>query len=153
MPKKLEEIVRGIVSEIIEKMGYELVDIEYNQRKNEQSELIIYIDNEDGISLDDTEAVSRAIDEPMDTADPIEEPYVMCVSSPGLDRPLKTARDFEKYMGRRVDVKLYSKLDGKKEIVGELMGYTGDTVMVSTDEKELTLEMKSVAQIRLHIDF
>ena len=153
MSKKIEETVWNTVADIITGMGYELVDVEYNNKRDDQSELIIYIDSENGVTIEDTEKVSRAIDGAIDEADPVEESYVLCVSSPGLDRPLRRPRDFEKYMGRDVDVKLYSKRGGKKEFTGALSAYDGTSVTIDTGKDSETFLMSAVAQIRLHIDF
>ena len=153
MSKKIETEVWDVVCPIIEGMGFELVDVEFLKKKNAADELYIYIDSENGVSLDDTENVSRAIDEPMDLADPIPDSYIMCVSSPGLDRPLKRDRDFEKAVGKSVDVKLYTKLDGKKEFSGILEKWDDDSVSISNEGEEMVFKRENIAIIRLRIDF
>ncbi|MBQ9941621.1 MAG: ribosome maturation factor RimP [Christensenellaceae bacterium] len=154
MSKKIESSVEAVVAPIIEQLGYELVDVEFVSRKGADSELVITIDKPGGVDLDDCEKVSRAIDEPMDEADPITESYVLCVSSPGLDRPLKKDRDLERSIGKMVDIKLYQKQNGKKELTAMLKGFDEQTIFV-VDKKENVTELKrsDIAMIRLHIDF
>lgn len=154
MSKKIEESVMQLVAPAAAQLGYEVVDVEYVKKKNEDSELIIYIDREGGVDLDDCEACSIAIDPLIDAADPIEESYILCVSSPGIDRPLKRPRDFEKHMGEAVDVKLYEKLNGKKEFVAVLRGYDQGKISLDIGKDELLeLEGAKIALIRPHIDF
>lgn len=154
MSKKIEVAVEQLVAPFAEQMGFELVGVEYNVKKGEDNELVIYIDKEGGVDLDDCEKLSRAIDEPLDVLDPIEEAYVLCVSSPGLDRPLKTERDFERSVGKKVDIKLYKKDEnGKKELTGELLKKEGDEVSVVINNNTRVFDIKDIALIRLHIDF
>ena len=154
MFKKIEESVMQLVAPAAAQLGYEVVDVEYVKKKNEDSELIIYIDRAGGVDLDDCEACSIAIDPLIDAADPIEESYILCVSSPGIDRPLKRPRDFEKHMGEAVDVKLYEKMNGKKEFVAVLRGYDQGKISLDIGKDELLeLEGAKIALIRPHIDF
>ena len=146
---KIADAVDALARPIIESMGIELVEVEYIPKKSEASELVIYIDREEGVDIDVCEAVSRALDEPLDIADPVPGSYVLCVSSPGIDRPLKTARDFEKNLGKDVDVRFFAKVDGKKEITGTLEAYTENTVTVNGKE----IARKDIALIRPHINF
>lgn len=153
MSRKIEEAVERTVLPIVTDLGYELVDVEFLPKKGQPGELVVYIDSPQGIGLDDTEIVSRAIDEPLDRLDPIEDSYMLCVSSPGLDRPLKKERDFARAQNKKVDVKFYTKQQGKKEWTGELFGYTQDSITLKVQEKEFVFLRKDIAQIRLHIDF
>ena len=154
MSKKIEESVMQLVAPAAAQLGYEVVDVEYVKKKNEDSELVIYIDREGGVDLDDCETCSIAIDPLIEAADPIEESYILCVSSPGIDRPLKRPLDFEKHMGEAMDVKLYEKLNGSKEFVAVLSGYEQGRISLDIgEEKLLELEEAKVALIRPHIDF
>lgn len=153
MAGKIESKVRETVGPVIDGMGYELVDIEYNKIGDAPAELIIYIDKEGGVTLDDTETVSRAIDGPMDEADPIEGQYMLCVSSPGIDRPFSREKDFLNNIGGKVDVRLYKKLDGQKELTGVLEAFDENSVTVSISGETKILERQLIAVIRAHIDF
>ena len=154
MSKKVEESVMQLVAPAAAQLGYTVVDVEYVKKRGEDSELVIYIDREGGVDLDDCEACSMAIDPLIDAADPIEEPYILCVSSPGIDRPLKRPEDFARHLNEKVDVKLYEKRDGKKEWTVTLRGYDEKAISLETDKGEAwELELAKIAQIRPHIDF
>lgn len=115
--------------------------------------MIIYIDKEGGIGLDDCEKISRLIDPVIDELDPITDSYYLCVSSPGLDRPLKTTNDFKRSIGKTVDINLYKALDKKKTFTGMLKSYNDDSFTVEDGGKELTFKYNETAIVRLHVDF
>ena len=154
MSRKIEEQIEQLVGGKIAQMGYELVDVEYAKVKGQDDELVVYIDRQGGVTLDDCEAVSLAVEPIIDEADPIAHAYVFCVSSPGIDRPLKKPRDYEKALQTKVDLKLYEKLNGKKEITAVLIGYDENTVRLQMPKgQELELGREKVALIRPHIEF
>ncbi len=154
MAKKIEQFVHELVKEDVESLGYELVDVEFDKKQNMDSELVIYIDKDGGVDLDDCEKVSTAIDPLIDAKCPITDPYVLVVSSPGIDRPFKTERDFVKHLGEKVDIKLYEKLNGKKDLTAVLKEYTPEELTLEDSKgKEFRLEMKKIALIRAYIDF
>lgn len=154
MAKKIEQFILDLVRKDIEELGYELVDVEFDKKQNMDSELVIYIDRDGGVDLDDCEKVSTAIDPLIDEKCPITDPYVLVVSSPGIDRPFKTERDFMKHIGEKVDIRLYEKLNGKKDITAVLREYSPEELLLE-DEKgmQFPLEMKKIALIRAYIDF
>ena len=130
------------------------MDVEYAKVKGQDDELVVYIDRQGGVTLDDCEAVSLAVEPIIDEADPIAHAYVFCVSSPGIDRPLKKPRDYEKALQTKVDLKLYEKLNGKKEITAVLIGYDENTVRLQMPKgQELELGREKIALIRPHIEF
>ena len=154
MSRRIEEQIEQLVSAKIAEMGYELVDVEYAKVKGQDDELVVYIDKQGGVTLDDCEAVSLAVEPIIDEADPIAHAYVFCVSSPGIDRPLKKPRDFEKALQTKVDLKLYEKINGKKEITAVLAGYDENTIRLQTEKgQELELGREKIALIRPHIEF
>ncbi len=148
---KVEKIIENIVMPVIEQNGYEYVGTEYNRTAG-ANELIIYADKPGGLGLEDCEKISRLIDPIIDEKDPIEESYCLCVSSPGLDRPLKTQRDFVRSLGKKVDVRLYRPSDGRKEWIGLLKSHDNDRVVIETESGEKSFENKDVAITRLHAD-
>jgi len=103
--------------------GFELVDVEYVKESGEFY-LRIYIDKPEGISLAEGETISRELSPILDEKDPIQENYFLEVSSPGLDRPLKKEKDFIRYKGREVELKLYKPLNGSKQFEGTLLELT-----------------------------
>lgn len=150
---KTTEIVDSLVRGKIAEMGYELDEVEYVKEYGNMV-LTLYIDSENGVTIDDCEKVSRAIDPILDENDPIEEAYYLSVSSIGIDRPLKKDRDFERNMGKKLQVKLYAPINKKKELLGVLTGYVGESFTISVEKMgEVTIKRKDAALIRPWIDF
>jgi len=143
-----------LLAPIVEKMGIEIYDVEYVKEGSEYY-LRAYIDKEGGVSINDCEAVSRAFSDVLDEADPIEEAYILEVSSPGLGRTLKKDRHLQKSIGQDVEVKLFKPLEGTKckEFEGELIRFDEKTITIRDDKTERTFERSAVALIRLALDF
>jgi Uncharacterized protein conserved in bacteria len=149
----IKTLVEQVARPVTEAMGYEYIDTEFAKQGKDWI-LTLYIGGPDGITLDDCEKVSRAVDPLLDEKDFIEQQYYLCVSSVGLDRPLKTKRDIERNMGKCVDVKLYKPLEGKKEYSGQITGVGEDSVEIRlTDGKAIAIPLKEAAKISLHIEF
>ena len=137
MRKSIEATIEEIVQPIVDEKNFEIVDIEYVKEAGEYY-LRVYLDKEGGISLSDCEVVSRELSEILDKKDPIKENYFLEVSSPGLDRPLKKDKDFVRYAGRDVEIKLYKPWNGSKQFEGELVGLTEDNnIRVIIDGNEV----------------
>ena len=151
MSKKIESAVERIVMPVVLELGYEYIDTEV-KKIGDEFELIVYVDKDGGLDLQDCEKISREIDSLIEEADPIEEGYYLCVSSPGLDRHLKKQADYERSVGKRIDVKLYRAADGSKTFTGLLTGNdeNGFTLQVDNDEKSFLY--KDTAIVRLHVD-
>ncbi len=148
-----ESKVEVLVSGMIEKMGYELVDVEF-VKEGQNWYLRFYLDKEGGINIDDCEKASKAIEKLLDEKDPIEQAYILEVSSPGLDRQLKKDKDFVKYAGSLVDVKLYKAVDGSKEFQGTLKGLEGNIITIEDENgNELSFDRKDTAVIKLAVIF
>lgn len=151
--KNSEKKVEELLIPIIEEKNLELVDIEF-VKEGPNWYLRIYIDKENGVSIDDCEAVSKAVEKKLDETDPIEQAYILEVSSPGIDRPLKKEKDFIKYAGEIVDIKLYKPFDGKKEYQGELKGLQDKIVtIVEENGNKISFSQKEIASIRLAVIF
>ena len=149
--KSIEEIQNALQA-TADEMQIEIVEIEFKQ--GHTPALTVYIDTENGVDLDTCEKFHRAIDVLLDELDPtFGAPYTLNVSSPGLDRPLKTARDFEKCMGEKVEIKLYAPLKGKKFFEAVLIGYDENCVSVQDKKETLKLEKSKIAKICRAIDF
>ena len=131
--------------------GLELWDVEYLKEAG-QWVLRVYVDKDGGVAIDDCEAFSRAFDPVLDEADPIEGSYVFEVSSAGAERELKRPADFEKFLGHKVEVRLYTPLDGAKSHIGTLKGYAdGDVTIETGGGTEKMYQKAQVAQVRLRI--
>ncbi|MFA9375436.1 MAG: ribosome maturation factor RimP [Lachnotalea sp.] len=147
--KKTEEMLLPI----IEANNFELVDVEY-VKEGANWYLRAYIDKEGGIAVDDCEVVSRAFGELLDKNDFIEDTYILEVSSPGLGRPLKKERDYERSIGEEVEVRTYITIDKQKEFTGILKAYDKDSITLEfEDETEMNIVRAEIALIRLTFDF
>ena len=150
---KTTEICEALCKSAIESMGFELCDVEY-QKEYGDWVLTFYIDKTGGVTIDECEAVSRAIEPILDEADPIESEYVLSVSSLGIDRPLKKTRDFERAMGQELEIKLYAPHNGKKQWIGTLTSFDEDSFTVETESgTPLTVKKKDCALVRPNIRF
>ncbi len=149
--KSIEEIQTAL-QPIASELSIEIVDVEFKQGR--EPALTVYIDVEGGVDLNTCETFHRAIDAVLDEVDPtFGAPYTLNVSSPGVDRPLKTKRDFEKCMGKQVEVKLFAPMMGKKFFEAELIGYDGNCVMLKDKSGEIKLELSKIAKINQAISF
>ncbi len=148
--KEIVKLTEQNVMPILDENGLEFVDCEF-VKEGPQWYLRVYIDKEGGVGIDDCELVSRALDAKLGD-DLTEQPYIMEVSSPGLDRVLKRDAEYTKYKGRLVDVKLFKALDGIKEYSGSLIGLEGDNVAIENEAGEkLEFERKNIASVRLTV--
>lgn len=148
-----EQKTEAILLPILEKNGFDLWDVEY-VKEGGTWYLRAYIDKPGGIMIDDCEAVSRELSDTLDEKDFIDDAYILEVSSPGLGRPLKKERDYEKSLGKEVEIRTYRMLEGKKEFRGILKEYDKNTVTIETDNARMqTFEKKEIALIRLAFDF
>lgn len=133
--KNIESTVSRYLEPIISKYDYELVDVEY---VNEATRwyLRVYIYKDGGITVNDCEQTSRELEEVLDEKLPIKQPYILEVSSPGLDRPLKNKADYNRNLGNTIDIKLYKPIYDKKEHQGKLVSFENDIVTISTDQNK-----------------
>ena len=144
--------VEQLLKQPVEARGFELCDVEFIKEYGDWV-LTLYIDHEGGVNIDDCEKVSRAVDPILDEADPIEQAYMLSVSSLGLDRPLKKDADYARNVGKRIEVKLFAPKDGKKEFTGELVSFSETSVTMQLQSGELTLERKAIALARPELIF
>ena len=146
------EAVTELVRPIVEGLGLTLWDVRF-LKEGALWYLRIFIDSDRGVSIDDCENVSRKFSDALDREDFIDEAYVMEVSSPGLLRPLKKDRDFQRNIGKPVEIKTYKAVEGEKEFVGELEAFTADEITVNTDGKKMNIARKNISLIRQYIEF
>jgi len=142
-----EKIVSELAGPVIAGRGMELWDVEYVTEAG-QKHLRVYIDGPEGVSIDDCEAISRILDPMLDETDPIADSYIFEVSSAGAERQLKRPSDFERFMGKKVEVKLYQVVDGSKLWIGALEGYSDGAVTVDGH----TFSKGQVASVRLRME-
>ena len=149
---KLTDRICELLEPTVRGLGYELYEVEF-EKEYDNWVLTLVIDRKEGVTLDDCERVSNAVDPILDEADPIDKAYYLSVSSVGIDRPLKKDRDYERNIGKKLDIKLFAPLEGKKELTGTLLSFTDEELTVDTGKKTVTLRRKACALIRPHIDF
>ena len=148
----IEEKTEQLLISILEKKGFELWDVEY-VKEGPDMYLRAYIDKEGGINIDDCVDVSHELSDALDADDFIEDAYILEVSSPGLGRQLKKDKEFEKSLGREVDIKFYKPMDGTKEMTGILKAYDKESLTVEIEGEEKTLNRADIAKVNLSIDF
>lgn len=149
---KITDITTALAEPIVAEQGCTLWDVEYVKEAG-SFYLRIFIDKEEGISIDDCEAVSRALSDALDEADPIQDPYTFEVSSAGADRILKTETHFMKYIDSLVDIRLYKAITGSKTHTATLKAYDKGDISVLLGEETVTFTKQDLAQVRLHISF
>lgn len=146
--KTVEEI-KAFLENIAAPMGIEIVDVEVKG-----DNLTVFIETESGVDLDTCEKFHNAIMEPIDELDPsYGAAYTLNVSSPGLDRPFKTARDFERNLGKEVEVKLFAHLKGKKFLEGVLSAFDNNSVTITIGGAEEKIAKNKIAKINKAIKF
>lgn len=156
--KGVKQFVEQAIDKFLATNGFELYDVEFVKEGRDYF-LRVQIDklpNESGeqyISTDDCELVSRYLSDILDAEDPIEQNYYLEVSSPGMDRELKKDKDFEKYAGQSVDVKLYQKIDNQKEITATLVSKDDDYLNLENNGVEIKIPMKDIAKVNLTVIF
>lgn len=147
--QKTEEFILPILKE----HNFELVDVEYVKEGTDWY-LRAYIDKEGGITVNDCEVVHRAMNEILDQEDYVHDSYIFEVSSPGLGRPLKKEKDFERSIGKEVEIRTYKSINKEKEFYGVLKRYDKDSVVIANEEEEeFEFSRKDIALIRLAFDF
>ena len=152
MKTKTIEEIQNALQPTADEMNIEIVEVEFKQGK--EPSLTVYIDIEGGVDLDTCEKFHRAIDPVLDELDPtLGTPYTLNVSSPGLDRPLKTDRDYNKCMGKKVEVKLFAPMQGKKIFEATLKGHDEHCVYLEDKGAEIKIEKSKIAKICRAIEF
>lgn len=143
--------IRAFLEKIAVPMGIEIVDVEFDNRS---STLTVFIETEQGVDLNTCEKFHNAIMDPIDELDPsYGVPYTLNVSSPGLDRPFKTQRDFERNLNKEVEVKLYAPLKGQKFLEGVLTAFDDNAVTLLIKGEEIKLSNNKIAKINKAIKF
>ncbi len=144
---KVKEICEERLRPVIENEGYELVEVTY-QKESTGMNLVFTIDNDNGITIDDCEKIHKIIDPILDELNPTDDkPYILSVSSPGLDRPIKTERDFKRNLGKEIEITLFQKIDGKKNFKGVLKTYSEKQVEIENEKGSTKLLRNKIAHI------
>lgn len=145
---KIEEDVEKLLKEKIENLGYDLYDVEY-LKEGKDYILRIYIDKENGININDCEIVNNNITDLLDEADYIKDPYILEVSSPGIERTLRKDKHLEQHINEKIEVKLFKKdINQKKEYIGILKAFDNESITIEIDKKDMNINRKEIAHIK-----
>mgnify|MGYP003436647953 CR=1 FL=1 len=148
-----EQLVFNLAKPIADECGSQIWDVRF-EKEGASWYLRVFIDREEGVTIDDCEAVSRELSDLLDVEDFIPEAYFLEISSPGLGRQLKKDKDFARSIGEDVEVKLYKPLNKKKEFEGELVSYDEENIVLGISEEEtITIPRAGIAMIKLAIHF
>ena len=147
---KITDVVWALAQPVAEAQNCEIWDVEYVKEAGSRY-LRVYIDKADGVSIQDCEQFSRALDPILDEADPIPDSYIFEVSSAGAERVLKRPGDFARFLGEQVEGRLYQPQNGSKTFVGTLKAYENGDVTVAAGSEEKVFAKSTVAQVRLHM--
>jgi len=146
--KQVEEVAESlVVSE-----GMELVDLEY-RREGPRWMLRLFIDKEGGVTVDDCARISRELGDLLDVKDIIPQAYILEVSSPGLNRRIRKKEDFSRFAGQKIQLWLASPKDGRRKIVGDLVGVEGEEVVVTAPEGRISVALTDIAKANLIYEF
>jgi ribosome maturation factor RimP len=159
--ESVHDRVQNLVKPVLDELSMELVDLEF-KREGRDWFLRLFIDKEGGVTLDDCAGVSREVSSILEVEDPVSAAYHLEVSSPGLDRPLKTAADYELFVGRLIKLKTYEKLDPdgrgheRKTFVGILRGFQDEIVSLEQNDKKggvVSFPLAAIAKANLELEF
>jgi len=151
MEREIVDRVRAIILPIVLNEGMEVVDIEY-RRESGGWVLRVILDREGGVTLDDCTRVSQEAGRSLDVEDIIPTSYALEVSSPGLNRPLKTEKDFMKYLHRLVKVKTVDPIENRRQFKGTLLGVSESGVEIQMEGRIFQIPLSNVAKANLEVD-
>ena len=149
---KLEKEVFDCLEPIINNIGYELYDVTYD-KIGKENHLSIFIDKEEGITIEDCEKVNNEINDILDKENFIKEQYFLEVSSPGLERNLRLDKHFKNQIGSKVRINLYKPIDKFKELIGTLISFDEDFINIEIETNEIKIERKNISKITTYYDF
>lgn len=150
--ERVKETVTALAVPLLENQGMELVDIEYRQERAGWI-LRLFIDKEGGITLDDCVSVSRELSDLLEIKDPIPHPYHLEISSPGLNRPLKKEKDFQKFKGKKIKLKTAHPIGDRKTFLGILSEYKDNTIYLIQDNQTISIPHEEVTAANLQWEF
>lgn len=148
MSAPLRERLIALSEPLLARLGYELVDLEYAPGRR-HALLRVFIDHPQGIGVEQCEQVSRELSALLDVEDPLPGAYTLEVSSPGLDRVLRTRAHFERFVGRRVWVELFAAREGRRRYTGRLEAVGPEGIELSVDGARVSVRMEEIGRARL----
>ena len=152
MAETVIKLVETVAFPVFEELGLELVEVQY-RREQSGWVLRLLIDKQDGITLDDCAAVSREISQLLDIEDFVDQAYSLEVSSPGLNRSLKSMAEFERFVGRKAKIKTLEPIGGENVFIGKINKTEDESIVLDVGTKEVTILFSQVAKARLEVEF
>ena len=152
MSETVVEAITSLVMPVLQEKDLDLVDVLY-RRESSGWVLRLLIDKEDGVTLDDCTAVSREVSHLLDIEDIIEQAFNLEVSSPGLDRPLKSVGDFQRFAGRKAKVTTKEPINGNQVFMGRINKVEDELITMEVGQQELRIPFSEVAKARLEVEF
>ena len=152
MSETVVEAITSLVMPVLQEKDLDLVDVLY-RRESSGWVLRLLIDKEDGVTLDDCSAVSREVSHLLDIEDIIEQAFNLEVSSPGMDRPLKSVGDFQRFAGRKVKVTTKEPIEGNQVFMGRINKVEDELITMEVGQQELCIPFSEVAKARLEVEF
>jgi ribosome maturation factor RimP len=149
---KVVDVVKKIAAPFCEENGLTLIDVEF-VKEGPHRYLRVMVDKNEGVSLDDCSLVSKFLNAELDKVDPVEENYFLEITSPGVERELKTEEDFKRFAGKTIQVKLFSPLDGQKLYKGTLIDLSDGIIKIGNDGKVVEIPLDKAAMVKLMVDF
>ena len=152
MAETVIEQIKAVALPVLDELGLELVEVQY-RREQSGWVLRLFIDKQDGVNLDDCSAVSREISQLLDIEDFIDQAYSLEVSSPGLNRPLKSMAEFERIVRSLAKIKTTEPIAGEHVFIGKINKAEGESIVMMVGTKEVTILFSQVAKARLEVEF
>ena len=146
----LKQKILEIAKQAADEQGVEIFDIELLGKG--KLLLRVMIDKENGVTLDDCESFSKSFSAFLDVEDPISGPYNLEVSSPGLDRPLKSIKDFEKYRDKLVRIVTVEKIDNQNFFIGRIVGVSNNLIRLVVNKREIEIPFDNISKAKLEIE-
>ena len=144
--------VETVALPLLEELGLELVEVQF-RREQSGWVLRLIIDKQGGVNLEDCTAVSRELSQLLDIEDFIDQAYNLEVSSPGLDRPLKSMADFQRFTGRKAKIKTIEPIAGEHVFIGKIQQTEGESIVLEVGRREVVIPFSQVAKARLEVEF
>ncbi len=146
-----DKLLEQLIEPVIQSLGFEFWGLEFSGR-GQHTLLRVYIESEQGISVENCAQVSRQVSALMDVEDPIESEYTLEVSSPGMDRPLFKLDHYQRFAGYQVQLKLRLAYEGQRKFIGLLKGVEDDEIILQVDEEEYCFPFETIDQARIKSD-